>query len=293
MTNPSPATSTVATGPDGAALRTRFQARFEALDQLGASLTDREWYAPSAVTAWSVLDVYAHLIGAESALEGYELPYCRVDVAGLDHVTNRQGVENETWIESLSHLKPPALLDRFRRITTARLRTIAALPATALEAPADSPLGPVTLRRQLQIRLFDLWMHEQDVREGLGRPGNPAGTGAEDALDEVVRRLGPALAGRVAVPDGTTVWIDLTGPLERRLQLVAGAGQWRVTGADRPDPAGGHRPQPAARITLSSSLFLRLAGGRIDVLSPRLGAIDFDGDLDLATAVATGLTVTE
>jgi hypothetical protein len=43
---------------------------------------------------------------------------------------------------------------------------------------------------------------------------------------------------------------------------------------------------------MSSTLFMRLAGGRAANLSSRHGEIDFSGDLELAQRVATNLAFT-
>ena len=60
-----------------------------------------------------------------------------------------------------------------------------------------TPAGPDTYGRFMRVRIFDCWMHEQDIRRAVGRPGHVEGP----AVDRV-----PLFAVRVR--DG---WIEI-GP---------------------------------------------------------------------------------
>ncbi|MDH3680380.1 MAG: maleylpyruvate isomerase family mycothiol-dependent enzyme [Acidimicrobiia bacterium] len=259
------------------------RSQFKSLDFLGSSLTPKEWHTPASLPGWVVFDVYAHIIGTESMLEGYELPYTKVDVESLSHVHNEIGAFNETWIESLSHLAPAALLDRFRRVTASRLRTLEAMTQKEFEAETETPTGPAPYWRFMQIRVFDCWMHEQDIREGLGRPGHESGPCARASVDEVVRALGYIIGKKAAAEDGSSVTIELTGPVKRTIHVVV-HGRAKVVD-ELSEPA-------TATIAMSSSLFMRLAGGRASNLSNRLGDIDFSGDLALAERVVKNLAFT-
>lgn len=260
------------------------RSQFKSLDFLGSSLTPKEWHTPASLPGWVVFDVYAHIIGTESMLEGYELPYTKVDVESLSHVHNETGAFNETWIESLSHLGPPALLDRFRRVTASRLRSLEAMTQKEFEAETKTPIGPAPYWRFMQIRVFDCWMHEQDIREGLGRPGHESGPCARASVEEVVRALGYIVGKKAAAEEGSAVTIELTGPVKRTMHVVVQGGRAKVVD-EGPEPA-------TATIAMSSSLFMRLAGGRAATLSSRHGDIDFSGDLALAERVVTNLPFT-
>jgi uncharacterized protein (TIGR03083 family) len=259
------------------------RSQFKSLDFLGSSLAPKEWHSSASLPGWTVIDVYAHLIGTESMLEGYELPYTKTDVTSFSHVHNEIGVVNETWIESLSKLEPPAMLDRFRRVYQSRMRSLEAMTQKEFDAKTDTPVGPAPYWRLMQIRAFDCWMHEQDIREGLSRPGHESGPCARAAVDEAERAIGYVVGKKAKAVEGESVTIELTGPVKRTIHVV-------VTGrAEVVDEL--HEP-PTATIALSSSLFMRLVGGRAAKLSNRLGAIDFAGDLDLAQRVVTNLAFT-
>jgi uncharacterized protein (TIGR03083 family) len=231
-----------------------------------------------------VFDVFAHIIGTESMLEGETLPDVELDVASFGHVHNEIGEFNETWIEALSTLDSVAMMDRYREITNRRLRSLAAMSQEDFDAETMTPVGPAPYWRFMQLRVFDCWMHEQDIREALGRPGHEKGPCAEAAVDEVERALGYLIGRRAGLPDGSSVTLRLTGPVERTFHIVVSGGRARVV--DRL-----HGPA-STTVTMGSSLLMRLIGGRTRVLPKRLGGIGFAGDLELAQRVATSLRFT-
>ena len=244
-----------------------------------AGLTDEEWSRP-VLPGWDVHDVLAHLIGTERSLAGAALPDVPSDLGA--HVRNDIGRVNEAWITALRDSPHPDLLADFRAVTAERLASLRAMSAEEFNASSWTPAGNATYARFMQIRIFDCWMHEQDIRTAAGRPGNEAGDAAWQALDEVVLALGYIVGKRGRAPDGSSVLIRLSGPVERDLAVVVD-GRARVVDA----MAG----EPTATLTLSSSLFMRLAGGREDP-ETALRRIELAGDEALARQLATSLAYT-
>ena len=244
-----------------------------------AGLTDEEWSRP-VLPGWDVHDVLAHLIGTERSLAGAALPDVPSDLGA--HVRNDIGRVNEAWITALRDSPHPDLLADFRAVTAERLASLRAMSAEEFNAPSWTPAGNATYARFMQIRIFDCWMHEQDIRAAVGLPGNEDGAAAAAALDEVVLALGYIIAKHGRAPDGSSVLITLSGPVERDLHVV-------VDGRARVVPA--IDGEPTASLDLSSSLFLRLAGGREDA-EAALGRIRFGGDQALGRQLATNLAYT-
>ena len=250
------------------------------INDLMSDLDDETWSRP-ALPGWTVHDVLAHLIGTERALAGTMFP----DVAGQDvgaHVRNDIGRANEAWILSLRDRSNADLLADFRAVTADRLATLRAMSLEDFNAPSWTPAGQATYARFMHIRIFDCWMHEQDIRKAVGIPGNEDGAAAEQSLDEVVVALGYIVGKRGRAPDGSSVLIRLTGPVKRDLPVVV-EGRARVV----PAISG----EPTASLTLSSSLFLRLAGGREDA-EGALASIGLGGDAALARQLAMNLAYT-
>jgi len=246
-----------------------------------AGFDDAAW-SRQALPGWDVHDVLAHLIGTERMLAGGEQP---ADLAGIDfgpHVRNAIGQANEAWVVALRDRPHCDLLGDFRSVTALRLASLRAMALEEFNAPSWTPAGQATYARFMRIRIFDCWMHEQDIRTAVGIPGDEAGAAAEAALDEVVEALGYIVGKRGRAPDGSSVLIRLTGPVQRDLPVLV-EGRARVVAAID--------GEPTASLALSSSLFFRLAGGR-EGAEASLGRIELGGDTGLARQLATNLAYT-
>lgn len=254
---------------------------WESIDALLKDLPDEEWSLPTQLPGWSVQDVVSHIVGAELGLAGQAPPTTK-DVKAFDHVRNDIGVVNEYWVDWLREESPAHVHGLFREATSARAQALEAMSIEDFEAPSWTPSGQDTYGRYMRIRLFDCWMHEQDIREAVGRNGNEAGPCAEISLDEVTTALGYIVGKRAAAPDGSSVTLQLTGPVERTLNVVV-EGRARLVDS-LPGPA-------TSTLALTSNLFTRLCGGRAPV-ADRLAEIHLEGDLELGKRIAYALPFT-
>jgi uncharacterized protein (TIGR03083 family) len=135
----------------------------------------------------------------------------------------------------------------------------------------------------MRVRVFDCWMHENDIRDAVGRgtaDDDLPGPDARLALDEMSSSMGFVVAKKGGAPDGSRVELNLTGPLARTIR-VAIDGRAAVV-ADFGDQ------QPTAAITVDGRQFVRLAGGR-----PMTGhapqAIEYGGDEAVGTRIVENL----
>jgi uncharacterized protein (TIGR03083 family) len=257
-------------------------AEWASIDGLLRSLTDDEWEAPTALPGWAVRDVVAHLIGTEAMLCGETAPEAPGDGDRPAHVRNDIGAFNERWVAALRPLSPAAVLERFGAVTTQRVAALRAMSQDDFDAPAWTPVGQATYGRFMQIRLFDCWLHEQDIRQAVGRPGHQGGPCAEGSIDEVVRALGFIIGKRAGAPAGSRITFDLTGPAARTVHVSVDDRAAVVERLDAP---------ATATLRMPAELFVRLAGGRVD---PQAGLdqVELDGEEDLARRVATNLAFT-
>ncbi|MGV0718063.1 maleylpyruvate isomerase family mycothiol-dependent enzyme [Mycolicibacterium sp. XJ662] len=224
---------------------------------LAAGLDDAQWQAPTALPGWTVHDVTAHMVGTESMLAGVDTPDTDVDVSTLEHVRNDIGAMNERWVRQLRQISSAELLERFRAVTAGRREALTAMSEDDWNAVTMTPAGPDSYGRFMRVRVFDCWMHEHDIRDGVGLPASDAevaGSAAEQALDEMAASMGFVVGKLGGAPDGSRVSIELTGPLRRTIN-VAVEGRAQVV-----DDFGGEAP--TSTIQLDGLLFTRLAGGR-------------------------------
>ncbi|MHB8218706.1 MAG: maleylpyruvate isomerase family mycothiol-dependent enzyme [Acidimicrobiales bacterium] len=251
------------------------------LSQLLERLDDATWSRP-ALPGWDVHDVVAHLVGTERMLAGAPAPEVSPDATGGEHVKNGIARMNEIWIVSLRARSHAELRDDFSAVTAERLSALRAMTTDDFAAPSWTPVGDATYGRFMEVRVFDTWMHEQDIRAAVDMPGHDAGPVAEQAIAEVVTALGYIVGKKAAVPAGSSVTFELDGPVRRSVHVAVGERATVVP--ELPGPA-------TATLTLPSSLFVRLAGGRVDPVGA-LGAVAVDGDGALGHRVATHLAYT-
>lgn len=224
---------------------------YDSVDELLDGLGAEQWSVPSLCPAWDVRGVVGHLGGVEHMLLGEEpgsmtetIPFAKVGA----------------WLAEAEGLDHAAFLARYRATIAARRTELESITVEQLERTSLTPVGPGTYGRFMAVRVFDYWVHEQDMRVPLGRPGHESGPAAEMAIDEIHRSLPYIVGKRIGLPDGMSITFELTGPVERRMHLVV-AGRAGLVDA-----------VPAADVTLraDSTTFALLACGRID---PQ-GAID-------------------
>jgi uncharacterized protein (TIGR03083 family) len=253
------------------------------IDALLDGLPESGWQAATPLPGWDVKAVVSHVIGTESFLAGVAAPQPDVDVSTLDHVRNDIGVMNECWVRHLSGEPGADVLARFRAVTNDRRAALARLSDDEWNAVTPTPVGPESYGRFMRVRVFDCWMHEQDVREALPRPSSDDeldGIATQLSLDEIAATMGYVVGKRAKAPDGSRILLELTGPVGRSVRVNV-AGRAQVV-----DDFGGH--EPTATIRMDGLQFTRLSGGR--PMSPaRARNIELGGDKDVANQVVEHL----
>jgi hypothetical protein len=129
---------------------------------------------------------------------------------------------------------------------------------------------------------MDCWMHEQDLRLALGRPGGERGAGERIALHRADQALGSTIGKLVRPPEGSSVAIEILGPLGGRRRLEVRDG--RAVVADG--------AEATSTITLQPLTYLLRFGGRIST-EQALADLDSElaGDVALGEAVVAALAV--
>jgi uncharacterized protein (TIGR03083 family) len=167
-------------------------------------LTDEEWARPTDCPGWTVKDHVSHMIGTERLLLGEQAP--PADLSAASHVRNDIGKANEQWIEAYRALPGKEVLDEFRAVTARRLDALRALRDDDWNREGFTPEGPGPYRQFMEIRVFDCWYHDQDIREALGRPGFLEGPVADASLARIpARGLGYVVGKKAAAVPGPTL----------------------------------------------------------------------------------------
>ena len=136
---------------------------WSSMADLGSTLDETEWKQPTECPGWTVQDNLVHITALERFILGDPLP--TEDVPDdLPHVKNDVGRSNERWIESRRAWSGADALEEFRTATAARLEQLRGLDDDGFAADSWTPMGPGTVADLLGFRIFDSWVHEQDMR---------------------------------------------------------------------------------------------------------------------------------
>ncbi|MGL5819032.1 MAG: maleylpyruvate isomerase family mycothiol-dependent enzyme [Phycicoccus sp.] len=254
---------------------------------LGRTMRAGDADRPTDCPGWTVFDQIAHVTSAEAGLAGE--PVADLDVSGRAHVRTPFGERVEKRLESRRGRSLDEVLDELEERLAERLAAYGSPDATA-ETEVPGPFGSTTLLDLLGVRIFDIWTHEQDIREALGRPGGLDTPAATVSVARFLDRLPRVVARDAGVGPGHAVVLDLTGPTVARAGVRVEEQEGRPVGiplfSGTPDQ---HLDVVTTTLTMSTQVAMRLAGGRRD---PDSMHVVVHGDADVARRVLRALTVT-
>ncbi|MEP6665239.1 MAG: maleylpyruvate isomerase family mycothiol-dependent enzyme [Nocardioidaceae bacterium] len=258
---------------------------------LAKELSESEWQLPTDCPGWSAGDTVAHCAAVESELAGDEPLRVTIDKEA-PHIKHPSGIYTERGVVARRGRSRDQVIAEF---DDAVLRRTALLEAEALDDPAgDPPITPGGIGWSwgtlLRNRPLDLWVHEQDIRRAVGRPGGLDSVAARHAQGVFAAVLPYIIAKEAQAPPGTTVVFDVTGPLPAVYAVEVNDEGRGVAMESPPD-------NPTLRITLDTESFTILGAGRRDPATLPI-KIDVGADLDevsgheLATLILREMTVT-
>ncbi|MFI6950183.1 maleylpyruvate isomerase family mycothiol-dependent enzyme [Streptomyces sp. NPDC050422] len=255
----------------------------ESIAELVSPLTEGEWNGRTPCPNWSVRDIVSHVIGMECEQLGDPRPIHTLP-RDLFHVQSDFARYMEMQVDVRRHHTAPEMTSEleYTIIRRARqLRNETRDPETMTRAPLGAEQ---TLELALRMRAFDVWVHEQDLRTTLGKPGNLDSPGATIVRDTLLAALPKVVAKDAGAPPNSAVVLDVHGPVEfLRTVRVDAEGRGSVDGA----PSLG----PAVTLAMDWETYVRLACGRVRA-SAVADRVKAEGDQDLAAAILQNFTVT-
>ena len=226
---------------------------WRSVSSLGGELDERQWKLPTDLPGWTVQDNLAHLIGTERDAAG--------PAGGADARADRRSRQEP--IGQFNEAEVEARRGRSGcRGARGVERSSSSCGSTTLRDGDDdyfakemaTPTGPGTMADFLHIRVLDCWIHEQDMRRAVGKPGHLSGPAAEHTVDRLMRTIPIVVGKRAATPEGGAVVIDITGGVSRHVVCEVKGGRAAIVDAP---PL-----EPLATIALDSETFIVLATGR-------------------------------
>ena len=243
---------------------------------VGAELSEAEWKQPSLLPGWSIQDVYAHMAGTEAMLLGRPAPdHVAPEYA---HVQSPIGQIIENGVDFYRSASGIEVLGAFAEVVDEQLDVLRTLDADGFAAPSRLPLGDGTVRGLLPFRIVDCWIHEQDVRLALDRPGGWETPAVDVVFNRLFAGMGKVVAKLAGAHEGAAV-------------------QWRVGGASyavevhdgRGRPVD-HPSAPTVVLVMDPQVFLMLAAGRGEH-AELIAQVRIEGDAALGTRVLEHMNV--
>ncbi|MFC7490310.1 MULTISPECIES: maleylpyruvate isomerase family mycothiol-dependent enzyme [unclassified Knoellia] len=268
------------------ALTAAYSHTLQAIVDLGHSLREGDEDRPTDCPGWTVHDQFAHVVSLEAWVQGEPLP--QLDVSDRAHVRSGLGTVVEKYLESRRDRSLDELLEELDDLVNARIAHLEA-ETTSPDDPALGPFGSTTLLGLMQNRVFDLWVHEQDIRGALGRPGNLDTPGAALTVQAIFASLPKVVARTAKVPAGQAVILDLTGPVVGRAGVRVEERDGKPHGI--PLFSGDtvvHPDVVSTTITLSTQAATRRAAGRVSTDDTHYTVV---GDEDIARRVLDALVI--
>ena len=222
------------------------------LTELCAPLTEQQWKTTTDCPGWSVQDNISHLVGIENMLLGK--PPTAHKSPKYDYIKNPIGEHNEHEIDARRSLTGSQVFAEWKATATERVHQLQTADAEYFAKPMMMPTGPGTLGDFLDIRILDLWIHDQDIRRALNISGNHGGPCAEHTIDRLIRTLPIVVGKRAAAPEGESVSITISGAVQRTIYVSVSEGRANIVAAA---PAN-----LSCAITMESTVFTALATGR-------------------------------
>lgn len=253
---------------------------WQALDELCAGFDEAQWKTATDCPGWSVQDQISHIVGSESGILGRPTPdHTPADVS---HTKNELGRSNELVVDWRRSWPGAKVLEEFREVTAERMEHLRAMTAEDFEVKTRTPVGPGSMRMYMAIRIFDAWVHEQDIRRALDLPGGLEGPVAEHAMSRIVLAMPYVVGKKAQAPDGSSVVFEVSGPTPLTLPIGVERG--------RAKPLDAAPDSPTVTLRTDFETFACLACGRWDpeeVLAS--GKVAFEGDRALGEAVVRQL----
>ncbi|HAL48231.1 MAG: maleylpyruvate isomerase family mycothiol-dependent enzyme [SAR202 cluster bacterium] len=249
---------------------------WSSMSALCAGFGDDEWRLPTDCPGWSVQDQLSHIVGSESTALGNPAPDHTPPESS--HIKNAAGASNEIQVDWRRSWPGSRVLAEFNDVTAKRREALAAMTEADFNVETETARGTTTMADRLGIRIFDAWVHEQDMRRAVDVPGHFDGPVAEYAMERMIEVMPFVVGRRAGAPDGASVVFRISAPFALDFTITVFDGRAsRVP--DEPE-------HPTVTLSMSSVNFLRLCAGRVDPdVALNAGLVRMSGFFGLGDAI--------
>jgi uncharacterized protein (TIGR03083 family) len=233
----------------------------QAIVDLGWACREEDFERETELQGWTVKDHISYVVAAGKAFATLrnepalaEQRRAQFDELVALDVTARRQWAGRSVVSELADFQP----ERMKQLRESGLE---------LDSDVAHFFGPgATFGSQLHQRIIDTWVHEQDIRAALDRPGDLDSPAAAVFTAAILAAL-PRVAARAAgVEPGRAIVLDVTGPVMARggVRVIHGEdgrpyGDALFSGLDRPE---GDEQHDVTTVQLTTEALTRRAAGR-------------------------------
>ncbi|MGH3771365.1 MAG: maleylpyruvate isomerase family mycothiol-dependent enzyme [Pseudonocardiaceae bacterium] len=257
-----------------------------ALLELLRSLCTPDWLTATVCPGWDVHDVVGHLLNDYlRRLSGSRDGFAGAVSANDETLPSYLARNNNEFVRATRQCSPEVMVELLAHLGP-QLDQL--WGAADLSAPADLDVSwaaldiPSPTWLDIARDFTELWVHQQQIRDAVGRPGAHQPELLHPVLDTFLRALPHTLRDQ-ARPDGTVVRFTVSGTAGGEWYAVRDSGRWRMASADAVTKA-------AAWVTMGQDDLWRLATRGITPAEGRRRAVA-EGDPVLVDAATSLLAV--
>jgi uncharacterized protein (TIGR03083 family) len=221
-----------------------------ALIELLVGLTPEEWDRPTACSGWTVKDVALHILGGDLGNIARRRDRVQAKSAPGEDLLAFVNRFNEDWVQATRRLSPRLIVDLLAFSGPQLFAYLSSLDLMALRGGvswAGLDRAPVWL--DVAREYTERWLHQQHIREAVGKPGLTGRRFFAPVLGAFVYAL-PFTFRDVDAPHGTAVHLHVSGEAGGDWSIIREAGGWTLY-------SGAH-PEPTAQVIMGQEVAWRL-----------------------------------
>ena len=212
-----------------------FAGERSALLSLLCDLSASDWEAQTVCPGWVVKDVVAHLLGDDIGRlswgrDGYVNPAfaAGLDISTLPGLVAAIDRQNAVWVTGTRRISPKLLVDLLEMTGELTETYFASLDMTELGMSVDW-VGPEPAPVWLDVarEYTERWVHQQHIRDAVGKPGLKERRWFAPVLDAFVRGL-PRVLQDAPDEDGIALRLTISGDAGGEWVALRHDGDWKL-----------------------------------------------------------------
>ncbi len=204
--------------------------------ELLAGLDHADWELPTVCPGWNVHDVAGHIVhGYLRRLSGGRDGHSVVWLSP-DDLPRALARVNEEFVAQTRALSPQLLTDLLEHFGPQLDAYWASLDLAAIggnDVWWAAPGIPAPVWLDVAREYTETWVHQQQIRDAVGRPEANRPELAYPVIDTFLRAM-PRALGHVTAAEGTALRITVSGAAEGSWTVTRGREGWSMAG--HPDP---------------------------------------------------------